>query len=374
MNSLYKSKRDFQKFRFSLKIDSAKISIPIEYCEILNSDLLDQFQLDKTNLITGEITTVKQYKGEPFVLNTDFGTYYKIWIENQPAGTGISKTFLSLLINSKHLGENYFEGITKKTLNILYNNIMEQGIFKCSLNHFLEARYSDTDIAFDFHCNKEHFEVLKHNIKISTLYPERWSSTHKLNNSGIWTPKTPPNIKPRDFAEPSKPYVKFYSKEIDFKYRSKIFANHFNLIKQAKDLVRFECTIKNYRHKELLKITDLKCFGHLLEADLNKIASDMFKRYFEKRKFVKSNKITPMDKIIIDLVNFAIKKGATKNQIYKMFDRSDVSRKSNHNLVSKYHKLYSENKIEKDLLEANETSKSVFEFLGVSEQLKMELD
>ena len=124
MNSLYKSKRDFQIFRFSLKIDSAKISIPIEYCEILNSDLLDQFQLDKTNLITGEITTVKQYKGEPFVLNTDFGTYYKIWIENQPSGTGISKTFLSLLINSKHLGENYFEGITKKTVNILYNNIM----------------------------------------------------------------------------------------------------------------------------------------------------------------------------------------------------------------------------------------------------------
>jgi len=32
-----------------------------------------------------------------------------------------------------------------------------------------------------------------------------------------------------------------------------------------------------------------------------------------------------------------------------------------------------ENKIEKDLLEANETSKNVFEFLGVSEKLKIKL-
>jgi len=64
-----------------------------------------------------------------------------------------------------------------------------------------------------------------------------------------------------------------------------------------------------------------------------------------------------MDKVIIDLVNFAIKNGATKNDIYKIFDRDDVSRKSNHNLVSKYHKLYSEDKIEKDLMEANEYSK-----------------
>jgi hypothetical protein len=80
-----------------------------------------------------------------------------------------------------------------------------------------------------------------------------------------------------------------------------------------------------------------------------------------------------MDKLLIDLTNLAISKGATKNEIYKAFDRTDVSRMSNHNLVSKYHKLYSENLIKKDVLEANETSKNIFEFLGVSEQLKIDL-
>lgn len=359
---------------YNLKVDSAKISISLEYCEILNTDLLDAFQLDRTNLVTGEVETVKQYKGEPFILNTDYGTYYKIWIEPQLAGKGVSKLYLSVLINSKHLGEHYFKGITKDTVSLLYQNIMEQNVFKCSLEDFLDARFIDTDIAFDFKCTAEHFEILKQNIKNSTLYPGLWASTHKSKNSGIWTPKTPSNIKPRDFATPSKPYVKFYSKEIDFKYRSNIFANHFGLVKQAENIVRFECTIKNSRHKELLKIQHIKNLKQLLNSDLNKIASDIFKRYFEKRKFVKSKSETPMDKVIIDLVNMAIKKGATKNDIYKIFDRADISRKSNHNLVSKYHKLYSENKIKKDLLEANETSKNVFEFLGVSEQLKIKLD
>ena len=84
---------------YNLKIDSAKISIPLEYCQILDTNLLDTFQLNRTNLFTGETVTVKQYAGEPFVLNTDYGTSYKIWIENQISGKGISDTFLSLLVN-----------------------------------------------------------------------------------------------------------------------------------------------------------------------------------------------------------------------------------------------------------------------------------
>ena len=359
---------------YKIKIDSAKISILLQDCEIINKDLIDEFQLNRTNLNTGETETIKEYRGEPFILNTNYGTYYKIWIENQISGKGISKPFISVLINSKHLGINYFKGITKETIKDLYDNIMQQNIFKCSFGAFTDARYIDTDLAFDFQCTTDHFEFLKQNLKASTLYPELWATTSTSKNSGMWTPKTPTNIKPREYATPSKPYVKFYSKEIDFKYRSNLFANHFGLVKQSENIVRFECTIKNSKHKQLLKISSLKTLHDLLNADLNKICTDIFKRYFEKRKFVKSKTDTPMDKLIIELVNLAISKGATKQEIYKRFDRTDVSRKSNHNLVSKYHKLYSENKIKKDVLEANETSKSVFEFLGVSEHLKINSD
>ena len=358
---------------YNIKVDSAKISIPLHNCEILHKELQDQFVLYKTNLETGVIDLVKEYTGDTFIKQTKYGTYYKIWIETQATKIGASDKFISILVNSKHLGKDYFKGITKETLPKLYENIMLENIFKCSFDDFKKARYQDTDIAFDFKCTDDHFDILKQNIKASTLFPELWTYTSKKNNSGIWTPATPTNIKPRDYATPSKPYIKFYSKEIDFTYKSIDFANHFKLHNEAKEIVRFEATIKNSKHKQLLKISHLKTFDQLLNSDLKKIITDIFKRYFEKRKFVKQTEHTPMDKLLIELTNLAISKGATKNEIYKAFDRNDVSRMSNHNLVSKYHKLYSENLIKKDVLEANETSKNIFEFLGVSEQLKINL-
>ena len=80
-----------------------------------------------------------------------------------------------------------------------------------------------------------------------------------------------------------------------------------------------------------------------------------------------------MDKVLIDLIDVAISKGADKETIFKIFDRVDVSKRSNYNLVQKYHTLYAENKINKERLEVNEISKSVFEFLGVDTQTKLKL-
>jgi len=57
---------------------------------------------------------------------------------------------------------------------------------------------------------------------------------------------------------------------------------------------------------------------------------------------------TPMDKVLIGVINLAIKNGVTKNEIYKAFNRYDVSRKSNYNLRIKYHKLIAYNKINKE--------------------------
>ena len=72
-----------------------------------------------------------------------------------------------------------------------------------------------------------------------------------------------------------------------------------------------------------------------------------------------------INKVLIDLIEVAIKNGADKDTIFKIFDRVDVSKKSNYNLVKKYHTLYAENKINKEQLEANNISKNVFKFLGI---------
>lgn len=357
---------------FLCKVDSCKLSIPLNKCSDVSNQLTDYFKIQQINLNTGELKEIDIEKRLPFILNTEFGTYYKIWIESQISNKG-AEMYLSILVNSKHLGADYFKGITKDTIQQLYEHIIGLKLFYCTFEIFKSARYQDTDIAFDFKCNKEHFEILKENIKVSTLYPEYWSSTHQSTNSGIWSPKTNTKVKPRDFATPTKPYIKFYSKQIDFETKSNEFAKHFKLHKQSTDLVRFEATIQNAKHKKLLKIDELKTFEQLLNADLKVICSDMFKRYFEKRKFVKSLNEMPMDKVLIDLIEIAIENGADKETIFKIFDRVDVSRKSNYNLVKKYHKLYSEKMINTERLQANEISQNVFEFLGVNTQTKLKL-
>lgn len=360
---------------YQIKIDSCKLSIPIAKCSSISQELSDFFITQKINADTGELhqSNTQEKKRIPYQKNTDFGTYYRIWIEPQISAFGITEDFISILVNSKHLGKDYFKGITKHTIKDIYSNVMELDLFKCSYDDFINSRYQDTDLAFDFKCNVEHFEILKENITRSTLFPELWATTSTAVNSGMWAPKTPSNIKPRDFATPSKPYVKFYSKQIDFETKSNIFAKHFGLIQESKDIVRFEATIKNSKHKKLLKIQTLKTFKDLLNSDLHSIIKEIFKRYFEKRKFVKSKSETPMDKVLIDLIDLAIEKGANKETIFKVFDRVDVSRKSNYNLVQKYHTLYSEDKINKERLEANEVSKNVFDFLGVDTQIKLDI-
>ena len=357
---------------YAVKIDSCKLSFPLDECSNISSELTDFFKEQKINLTTGEVIENDKQKRVPFILNTDFGTYYKVWIENQISNKG-SEEFISILLNSKHLGKDYFKGITKETMKELYEHFIGLNLFQCSFETFKAARYQDTDLAFDFECTFNQFEVLKENVKNSTLFPDFWNSTHQNTNSGIWAPKTNTKVKPRDAATPTKPYIKFYSKEIDFLNKSNIFAKHFDLIPASKNIVRFEATIQNAKHKKVLKIDKLKTFEQLLNADLKVICSDMFKRYFEKRKFVKSKNETPMDKVLIDLIDIAISKGADKGTIFKIFDRADVSKKSNYNLVQKYHKLYAENKINKERLEVNEISKNVFEFLGVDTQTKLKL-
>lgn len=360
---------------YKMKVDSCKLSIPLHECSEISKELVTYYKRILVDLSTGELIDKEtKEQREPYTLNTDYGTYFKLWIEPQIISKGVSADFISVLVNSKHLGNDYFKGITKETFSTIYDVIMSLNVFKCSLDSFKNARYQDTDLAFDFETNKEHFEILKENIKRSTLYPDNWAITSKNNNSGIWAPKTPSNIKPRDYATPSKPYVKFYDKQIDFETKSNVFAKHFNLIEQSKNIVRFECTIKNAQHKKLLKITNLKTIADLLNSDLQTIAKDMFRRYFEKRKFVKSKEDTPMDKVLIDLINIAISQGADKETIFKAFDRVDVSRKSNYNLVQKYHSLYAEDKINIERLEANELSKNIFDFLGVETQTKLDLD
>jgi len=356
------------KIQGPTKVDSVRLSIPLVDCEIIDTNLIDRIEVRTTNTVSGEVLSEKFPNGIPTLLENEDGTTLKFWKENQFfyfEGKKIPTTYLTFLVNSKHLKERYFEGITLDTLPLIYDYLMSFNIVRFSYDTFLNSRYNDTDICVDFKSTPEQFDGLKTNIKSLSSNPELWqSATNQKNNSGMWSPT---KNEPRVNATPSKPFIKFYSKEEDFTYQSTFFAQSYIQSELYKDLYRIEATIKNSKHKAHLGISQAKTFGAFLHLDLQLLLQQLVKEYFknESKLVMKSGELTPMEKVLVDLLNELTSKGATNSELFAIFNRNDVSRQAKGILKEKYHKLTSLDEFNREQLAINSASKEVFTYLGI---------
>jgi hypothetical protein len=349
------------------KVDSTKLSIPLIDCEIIDTNLIDRIRVQTINEDTAVLIKEDIKHGTPTILSNADGTYIKFWKEGQffyDKGQKIPTLYLTFLVNSKHLREPYFEGITLDTLPIIYDYLMSFNVVKFSYDTLLNSRYSDTDVCIDFNSTPELFEGLKTNIKALSTRPEMWyTATNGKDNSGIWTCA---KDEPRKHATPSTPYVKFYSKYEDFTNKSIDFANAYLRTEQFKDVYRFEATIKNSKHKEHLGIAKCKTFGDFLKLDLQLLLQQIVKEYFTDKKLVmNSGELTPIEKVIVDMMNQLVMSGATNSQLFDLFNRADVSRQARQTLKEKYHKLTALDEFNRKQLEINSASKDVFSYLGI---------
>jgi hypothetical protein len=350
------------------KVDSARLSIPLSECEIIDTNLIDRIQVLTTNIETGEVINEKGQNGTPTILENSDGTYLKFWKESQffyHEGKKIPTLYLTFLVNSKHIKELYFNGITLDTLPVLYDYLMSFNVVRFAYDSLLNSRYNDTDICVDFNCTHEGFNALKKAIKSLTKRPELWhAATNQKNNSGIWTPT---KNDPRKNATPKSPFVKFYSKHEDFMYKSHDFAKAYINPELYSDLYRIESTIKNADHKKYLGISQAKTFESFLNLDLQLLLQQLVNEYFisDNKLLMKSGELTPMEKVIVDLMNALTEKGATNNELFKYFDRNDISRQARISLKEKYHKLTSLDQFNRDLLESNSSTKDVLSYLGI---------
>ena len=352
------------------KIDSCRLSIPLKQCSIINQDLIDNFTDYRINETTGVTETVKSYKGLPYHEFFDNHTSMKIWINNQITynkqhDNSYQEDYITFLANSKHLETDYFKGITKETFDKLYNFIMSLDVFQCSFDTFKQARYSDIDICFDFKCDETKFARLKQNILKSAIDTKDFHTSNKFDNSGIWTPT---KKDPRNQATPAKPYIKFYSKDIDFTYHSFKFANKYFKPEDYQDLVRFEATVKNYQHKRRLGLHNKSTIWDLLKTtDLRNLIQSIAMPYFKKAQYINNQNLSTMDKLLIDNINKLLKYGCPVNEIYSMYNRFDVKPKARQRLLQKYQDLYSQDLINRQKIEADNITSSVFEHLGIQE-------
>ena len=356
---------------YQSKVDSSRLSIPLSECEVKNTQLTDQITTLKFNEQTGEQIASKTKLSEPIVIETKEGTYFKVYLDSQFTyvnGKQQAEQYLTILVNSKLLKKDYFTGITKDTFKDLYCYVMNTNTFMCSYDSFKNARYNDTDICFDFKSEPEDFKKLHKNFQASmrnpTLLHSVFNSNNKLNNQGFWTPSAK---NPRDQATPSKPYWKFYSKQLDMESKSKQFAEAYLNPSEYNNVYRFECTISNSKHKKRLAISDLKTFWELLNSDLQSISKSIVNEYIDSPVIVKSKSMTPSKEVYTNLVTLAIEKGATLEDIRTAFELNP----DNHNRVSinrfkkLYYELINERVIDLDTIKKDESTVSVFEYLGL---------
>lgn len=350
---------------YQFKVDSTRLSIPLRNCEITNSDLTDYYVDITINKTTGEQKEIKSYKNAPFHQVYEDGTSVKIWITSQityDKNHSYNEDYITFLINSKHSHEGYWNGINKDNFIEYYNYFMSLNNFKCSYVDFCKARYTDLDICLDFRCTESDFKHLKKNVNASVKDSSKWHSVSKEDNSGIWAPT---KKEPRKQCTPSAPFVKFYSKEKDFKYNSTQFAETYLKPEQYQDIVRFECNIINSEHKRRLGLNKFPTIISLLNADLKNISQQIFKEYFMESKYIDTSGLRGKDKLLMRAVNLAISKGCSDKELYNIFDSAADDRTTRHRFKELYQKLYANDEFKRKQMKANSVTKNIFDALGM---------
>jgi hypothetical protein len=238
----------------------------------------------------------------------------------------VSTDFVDLTMSAKLLRENYFQGISKNTVEFLYNAFIDFGVFTCEYDTFLNAMVTDIDIAINRHCPTP----VQFSSVLDCLYEQTGELKKHLKkfndkqstNLGL-------NFNQRSFAKPSLPFVKLYHKELELKHKSSDFFDNYlqHLQSEIQGLTRIEATIKNYDHKRrLAKYEVLPMFrtlNELLEIEETKLYDFVcfcIGSYVNKQARLKSPNLSPNDHLIFELMQNCIRKGYDFEMLYSIAD------------------------------------------------------
>ena len=242
-------------------IDSTKIRIPFVECKILNESVLSRWVM--VNETTGEVSNT-DFKSNCYTHQQN-GIKLRIGIETKGVSVvqkgehlNLSK-YVTMVITSKMLRKDYFKGITKETLPIVYDYVMSLNVFSCSYDSFCNSMATDTDICKDFKASFEDMrELMKSLEKHSNPYTQKGIGVRAYidgkNQNGIeWNDRNTTSLR--------HPFVKVYSKYLDLygqgiKQDRRDFAQSYITEEETKDLYRVEVTLKNRKAFKAYGITN----------------------------------------------------------------------------------------------------------------------
>jgi len=240
----------------TIEIDSFKIRIPLDNCEILNYEINDYEAVVslttgvyKNEYINNKFYTTRTNKHTGAELYT-----YKWSLEKVTLQKGVANKYGIIACSSKVLHNSYFNGITQNNIKQVYDQLQSEQVLGFSYSAFLNAEIVDVDFKKDI-INPQYqdgFRVLGKMTKKSNKAGQWVKSFSGAGNHGIQWGK-------RELASPSNPYLKLYNKTLMCRYekhkeapavRMHNFYNEYlkGIPEDLDNRIRIEFTLKNKKH------------------------------------------------------------------------------------------------------------------------------
>ena len=286
-------------------IDSLKIRVRLDKVEIVDKRLVTEFMhyYPDISILDDDLS-----KAQPIVRIIN-GITYRFYVKSFITSQRISEEYLVFQISAKMAKSDYFSGITLKNIYNIVDDINAFNIVKIEPKQLLDGLISDIDICINQLIDMKSLQTA---VSFIRQFPQpskkpllhfisKSSSGSELYNYGV-------DFNKREKATNTTPYCKIYHKGLELQSKSVEFYKAYLEPMKASvldNLVRFEFTIKNSKHKKYLKEneligSELKTLNDLLKykpKELLKIAQSGLKHYIEPKKKSKTNisELTPMD-------------------------------------------------------------------------------
>jgi len=289
--------------------DSFKLRLQVSKLLGYDNSLNDHYVT--VNQTSGEVSETFKKLSKRYDLK--HYSYYVSYNPNTRVSLNDYVDTITILINSKQLKERYFEGVTRKNINIIYKEIIKLGIIDCDFATFLNGMPTDIDIKKDFRLELDEYKEV---IKACTIMTKESSNRDKgfrvfkaKDNYGIeWSIRTTSKYL-------TNPFLKIYSKDLELmtpkdKGGANDFYNEYLQGFNISNLKRIETTVKNKKHFESLnlgvKTNSLADLLNLSQKSMNKILSVSVNAHLSSRikarTFTDKTNMTPQKRLLLNSI------------------------------------------------------------------------
>ena len=234
------------------KIDSMRLEIPKEFVDISHR-FTDEYELWNKN--TGVVEDLQEFQKKDMLEHDINGVKYYTRLYKRATKsddgkfTGQTSTWLQVLLSSKMLESRYFEGITHRTIESLYNKIMSLEHFRCTLEVFKQAYVFDVDYCKDYQAKRSQFNDFVNDLSVKP----NCSKVYKNTKGDVSTLQ----FNFREKATFLKPYYKIYNKYDEYRSRQRFeklnaFYKAYNIPIPLETHFRKELTLKSKKSFKLI--------------------------------------------------------------------------------------------------------------------------